>query len=118
MADAIDSYLQNPDPNSISSAFDELAAYVSTADKTGPAFDNKLANITCDVINNTLPKTTNILAPRTAKAWLYQKLTKSFGNSSSNVPERSTVPCSVKRYLPRQCMPLFKRVKNSQTVSE
>jgi hypothetical protein len=28
------------------------------------------------------------------------------------------VPCSVKRYLPRQCMPLFKRVKNSQTVSE
>ena len=45
VADAIDSYLQNPDPNSKLSAFDELAAEFSTADKTGPAIDDKLANI-------------------------------------------------------------------------
>ncbi len=57
VADAIDSYLQNPDPNSTSSAFDELAAEFSTADKTGPAIDNKLANIISDLINDTLPKT-------------------------------------------------------------
>ncbi len=29
----------------------------STADKTGPAIDDKLANITSDLINDTLPKT-------------------------------------------------------------
>jgi hypothetical protein len=36
---------------------DKLAAEFSTADKTGSAIDNKLANIISDLINDTLPNT-------------------------------------------------------------
>ena len=57
VSDALENYLQNPDPNSTSSAFDELAAEFSTSDKTGPAIDDKLSNIISDLVKGTLPKT-------------------------------------------------------------
>ena len=54
--DAIENYLQNPDPNLTSSAFDELAAAFSTTDKTWPAIDDTLSKTKLDKVINKITK--------------------------------------------------------------
>ncbi|CAB4021900.1 Hypothetical predicted protein, partial [Paramuricea clavata] len=66
VSDAIENYLQNPDPNSTSSAFDELAAEFST----GTA------------------------RPKNCESPVVPKVNKLFGNNSSKVSERPTLTCS------------------------